>query len=159
VATKKTASTKVSKTVQEYEAEFDGKKDNRKEPLKQGSQLLKKQKEGTARTLVTTPVLTNRPVNVYIERVVDHTTGEEGLWLWHTTEQSDMVGKVKLVEVNNSTLQEIYQGDEWSIEYTKKAAEELAAQSFGKTSFNFKDGLGRVIITREEFLDYTPKQP
>lgn len=147
---KKTASTKVA----EMHEEFDSKKNLRREPLRQGSQLLGKQKEDTARILVTTPVLTNRPVNTYIERVVDHATGDEGLWLWYTTEQSQVIGKVRLVEINNSTLQEIYQGDEWSIEYTKKNAEKIAVESYGKTSFMFKDGTAKHAISREKFLDY-----
>ena len=120
--------------------------------------MLGKQVKGTARTLITTPVLTNRPVNVYIERVVDHETGEDGLWLWHTTEQSELVGMVNLVEINNSTLQEIFQGQEWSIEYTKKNAEAIAADSYGKTNFMFKDGNSKVIISREQFLDYKLKK-
>ncbi len=134
--------------------EFDSKKSQRNQPLKTGSQLLGKQTDGTARTLINQPVLTNRPVNAYIERVVDHQTGEQGLWLWHTTEQSEMIGKVKLVEINHQTLQEIYQGEEWSIEYTKKNAENLAALSFGKTCFMYKDGNTKNIISREQFLDY-----
>lgn len=148
---KKTASTKVT----EMHEEFDSKKDQRREPLRQGSKLLGKQSEDTARILVTSPVLTNRPVNAYIERVVDHASGEEGLWLWYTSEQSEVIGKVRLVEINNSTLQEIYQGDEWSIEYTKQSAEKIAIESYGKTSFMFKDGTAKHAISREKFLDYT----
>lgn len=158
MATKKTASKKVASSVSEFHDEFDKKgKDTRKQPLRPGSKLLGKQIEGTSRTLITTPVLTNRPVNVYIERVVDHNSGEDGLWLWHTTEQSEIVGMVNLVEINNSTLQEIFQGQEWSIEYTKKNAEIIAADSYGKTNFMFKDGVSKVIISREDFLDYKQK--
>jgi len=156
--TKKTASTKVATTVSELHEEFDDKKDNRMPILRPGSKKLGKQVDGTARTLITTPILTNRPVNVYIERVVDHKSGEGGLWLWNTTEQSEVVGRLKLVEINNSTLQEIEQGYEWNVEYTKKNAEAIAAESFGKTCFMFKDGEGRIILTREQFLDYKPKQ-
>lgn len=155
---KKTASTKVATSVVELHNEFDEKKDFRKAPLRPGSRLLGKQKENSARTLITTPILTDRPVNVYIERVVDHTSGEDGLWLWNTTEQSQVIGRVKLVEINNSTLQEIEQGYEWDVEYTKKNAEIIAAESYGKTCFIFKDGESKTIITREEFLDYKLKQ-
>ena len=153
--TKKTASTKVASTVEEFHDEFDQKgKNTRKQPLRPGSKMLGKQIKGTARTLITTPVLTNRPVNVYIERVVNHVDGEENLWLWHTTEQSEIVGMVNLVEINHSTLQEIFQGQEWDVEYTKKNAEIIAADSYGKTQFMFKDGNSKTIISREQFLDY-----
>lgn len=155
---KKTASTKVAETVAEFHEEFDDKKDARREPLRQGSRLLSKQPIGTSRTLITTPVLTNRPVNVYIERVVNHGDGEEGLWLWYTTEQSEMKFKVRLVQINNSTLQEIEQGEEWSLSYTMKNAESIASNSFGKTCFMFKDGSSKTIISREQFLDYKLKQ-
>lgn len=159
MATKKTASKKVASSVSELHDEFDEKgKNTRKQPLRPGSKMLGKQIKGTARTLITTPVLTNRPVNVYIERVVDHESGEDNLWLWHTTEQSEIMGKVNLVEINNSTLQEIFQGEEWDIEYTKKNAEIIAADSYGKTNFMYKDGNSKIIISREDFLDYKPKQ-
>jgi len=150
VKTKKTASTKVA-TLHE---EFDEKRNSRLPPLRTGSKLLGKQAVDTARTLITTPVLTDRPVNAYVERVVDHASGEEGFWIWYTTEQSDVVGKKKLVEINNNTLQEILQGEEWSIPYSKKNAEKVASNSFGKTSFIFRDGESRIIIPREKFLDY-----
>jgi len=157
--TKKTASRKVASSVSEFHEEFDAKgKNTRKQPLRPGSKLLGKQVEGTARTLITTPITTNRPVNVYIERVVDHESGEEGLWLWNTTEQSELVGKVNLVEINNSTLQEIQQGEEFSIEYTKQNAEVIAAESYGKTNFMFKDGISKEIISRDQFLDYKLKK-
>lgn len=154
---KKTTSKRVATTVSEFEKEFDDKKNTRKQPLRPGSKLLGKQVEGTSRTLITTPILTNRPVNAYIERVVDHESGASGLWLWHTTEQSEVVGMVNLVEINNSTLQEIFQGQEWSIPYTKKDAEKIAANSFGKTNFMFKDGNSKTIISREAFLEFKVK--
>jgi len=159
VATTKKVSTKIATSVSELHDEFDDKKKNaRHEPLKPGSKILGKQKPQSARTLITTPVLTNRPVNAYIERVVNHADGQEGLWLWYFTEQSEYVGRMKLVEINNSTLQEIEQGFEWDIPYSPKAAEKIAAESFGKTSFIFKDGDSKTGLTREEFLNYKPKK-
>lgn len=148
---KKTVSTKVETIVEEA----DKLNDQRiKEALKPGSQLLDKQKEGTARVIHTAPVTTNRPVNIYVERVVNYQDGEVGFWIWYTTEQDDSIGRKRLVEINHGTLEEIEQGFEWSIPYTKKEAEKVASKSYGKTGFNFKDGQSKTIISRELFLDY-----
>jgi len=150
----KTASTRVETIVEEA----DKLNDQRiKEALKPGSQLLAKQKEGTARVIHNAPVTTNRPVNIYVERVVNYLDGIVNLWIWWTTEQGDSIGRKRLVEINQGTLEEIEQGFEWSIPYTKKEAEKVASKSYGKTGFNFKDGQSKIIISRESFLDYKLK--
>ena len=153
----KKASTRISQSVDEMHDEHDEKMKNRMPVLRPGSQLLGKQKKGTARNLITDVVDSDRPVNVYIERVVDAESGKMGLWLWHTTEQSNIIGKVKLVEINPQTLMEIHQGDEWDTPYTKENAESIAAECYGKSQFMFKDGDSKTTITRDQFLDFDEK--
>jgi len=152
VATKKkTASTKVESIHEEADSQNT---ERVRSALRKGSKLLDKQKGGTARTILTAPIITNRPVNVYVERVVNQSDGEVGLWIWSNTEQGEYIGRKRLVDINNSTLEEIHQGYEYSIPYTKKEAEKIASQSFGRTGFNFKDLESTTIISREQFLEY-----
>lgn len=151
VTKKKTASTKVESIHEEADSQNT---ERIRSALRPGSKLLDKQKEGTSRTILTAPVQTNRPVSIYVERVVNQSDGEVALWIWYLTEQGEYLGRKRLVEINNSTLQEIHQGYEYSMPYTKKEAEKLASQSFGRTMFNFKDLESTTIISREQFLDY-----
>ncbi|MCZ6582899.1 MAG: hypothetical protein O6761_06985 [Thaumarchaeota archaeon] len=151
MATKKTASTKVESIHEEADSQNT---ERIKSALRTGSKLLGKQGKGTSRTILSAPVLTNRPLNIYVERVVNNSDGKVALWVWCSTEQGEYIGRVRLVDINNSTLEEIHQGYEYSIPYSKKEAEKLASEGFGRTGFNFKDGESITIISRDQFLDY-----
>jgi len=107
---------------------------------KRGAKLQMEKPYGAKRVLVSAKVTTNRPKNVYKERIVDVESGEAGWMIWYMTEQSEYIGKEEIVKYNPRTEEELTQGYDFTIEFSVEYAKELIAKSFGGTSFYLKDG-------------------
>lgn len=128
--------------VEEFDEEVESKP---KKPVsKRGAKdASSKKPKGAARVILDAPVLTNRPVNVYKERVTDADSGETDYYLWWTTESSKVVGREEITKINPKTERETTIGYDYTIPYTDKAAKDVLAQAFSKTKFYNKDGNGR----------------
>jgi len=108
--------------------------------------LASKKPKGAARYLVDAPIRTSRPVNVYKELVTDSTTGESGLFVWYTTEDSKTIGKEEIVRINPRTEEAFTLGYDFTIPYNEKVRAELLQLKFGRTTFINKDGAVRYVI-------------
>jgi len=102
--------------------------------------------QGALRRLVNAPPKTNRPVNIYKERVVDVDSGVMKYCLWWTTEQSDVEGKEIIVKYNPRTEEETPIGEDFTIPFTVEKAKELIKKSFGGTSIYRKDGEQTLVV-------------
>ena len=109
---------------------------------KRGAKLLGPKAKGVLRTLVDAPIRTNRPKNVYKERIVDYEDeSSEATWcLWYMTEQSEYIGKEEIVKFNPRTEEELPVGFDYTMPFTVAKAKELIKKSFGGSMFYVKDG-------------------
>lgn len=128
---------------------------------KRGAKLLDKKSPGTARKMFGGIPKTDRPVNVYKERVTDEDTGKTDAYLWYTTEQSHVVGKEEIVKYNERTQEELPIGEDFTIKFTEQKALEIKDKSFGKTAFYLKDGEETFVVKPADFdtlfLERKPK--
>lgn len=82
----------------------------------------------------------NRPVNVYVEKITDDETGEVDHYLWWNTEQGDYVGRKSLDKLDELTQIKTEEGLEYTTLLTDKSLNEVMSKSFGKTKYYYKDG-------------------
>lgn len=95
-------------------------------------------------------ITSNRPVNVYKERVVDDETGKAGVFVWYTTESGGEVGKKSMTKQNEHTMEIIEEGEEYTMPYSSKKAKEILAMRGGSTRFYRKDGVPTILIENPE---------
>lgn len=111
---------------------------------KRGAKQLSTPKpKGAARVILDSPVLTNRPVSVYKERITDADSGETDYYLWWTTEDSKVIGREEITKFNPKTERETTVGYDYIIPYSDAEVKKVLAMSFSKTKFYNKDGNGR----------------
>lgn len=113
---------------------------------KKGRILSDPKPDGAARVILDSPVLSDRPVNVYKERVTDAESGKTDWYYWYTTEDSKTIGKDDIVKVNEKTQHETLIGNDFTILANQKTKEELISKAFSKTKFYLKDGNDRTEI-------------
>jgi hypothetical protein len=120
-------------------------------PVRGGKLLKEKKPSHAARVLFDKTEESDRPVNVYKERVTDADTGKTGFFMWWTTEDSQTIGRQPLVKMNPRTQEERPIGYEFTIPYDEKLVKDLISKSYSKTKFYQKDGSSRISIQPEQF--------
>jgi len=112
-------------------------------PQNQGTQQVEEPKLKSARRLHDQSkrnVKSERPTNIYKEFIIDDETGNGGHFVWYTTESGKYVGRTQLTRYNESTMQTIEEGFEYTIPYTKKKAQEIAKTAGRNAHYYHKDG-------------------
>jgi len=114
-------------------------------------QLKDKKTLGAFRVLFETTQTSDRPMNVYRERITDADSGRVGSFIWWNTEDSQVLGRKTIVKINPRTEEERVIGYEYDIPYSEKVVASLKAKVFTKTKFYHKDGVARVSVPVEQF--------
>jgi len=142
--------TKVSESSEEeeLEEEDDDIHPQRKEKMRlaEGEKTLKdKPSQGAIRVLLDAPQTSPRPVSVYKERVTS-AKGEVVFVIWYTREDSKVVGKENVVEINPRSLIKKVVAVDYTILYSKEEVQKLLKLAFHKTKFYHKDGSSRINV-------------
>ena len=120
-------------------------------PIRGGKLLKEKKIIGAARVLFDRTETSDRPVNIYKERITDADSGKTGFFIWWTTEDSHTLGRQPLVKMNKKTSDERVIGYEFTIPHSQKIIDELISKAYSKTQFIHKDGNSRISVKPEMF--------
>jgi len=109
--------------------------------------------KGARRVLLDRQSTSDRPVNIYIERVTDADSGKPGFNMWWLQENCKFLGKQEIVKINPRTEEERTVGYEFTIDYDKKKLLELWNNKSAKTQLIYQDGQSSIQHPNPESID------
>ncbi len=115
------------------------------QPKQQKQQKQKGKKKSIASYRFNEPIVSSRPVNIYLERIHGVPV------VWYTTEDGKEVGRVAVKVTDELTKLARITGYDYTIPATDDEVEKIRMNAFAKTQIYLKDGTHRQCLSPAEY--------